>query len=344
MKALVYEGPGRVEVRDAPQTHSPGEALVKVSFAGICGTDMSIVGGKHPRARPPLIPGHEFSGVITSVDENQQGFKVGDRVTAYPLISCGKCIACRTGAAHVCNTLRLLGIDRDGAMAEYASVPLDMLFKLPDELADDVAALIEPVAVCVHAIRESRLRLRDTVLVTGAGPIGLLTGLLLRSSGAREVFISEMDDFRLSMCKRFGLEAINLKSQDVVAFIKDRTSGDEVDVLFEASGAAIAAAQMTELVRPRGQIVMLAVHKEARPIDLRQINFKEIDMIGSRVYTRQDYDLAIPYCAEHSEELAQLITHRVPLEDGPSAFKMFATPEEHSLKVLIDCNAVGGVR
>ncbi len=337
MKALVYEGPEILSVRDIEAKQLPGEALVRVAFAGICGTDMAIVGGKHPRAKAPLVPGHEFSGVIESIDANSRGFAAGDRVTAYPLISCGRCIACRTGNSHVCNTLRLLGIDRDGAMAEYVSVPPDMLFKLPDELSDEVAALIEPVAVCVHAIRESKLRYRDTVLVTGAGPIGLLTGLLLRSSGASRVFISEMDDFRLSMCRRFGLEPIDLKTQEIVPFIKQQTNGDGVDLLFEASGSAAAAAQMTELVRPKGQIVMLAVHKEARPVDLRQVNFREIDMVGSRVYTRQDYDLALPYCAGMISELEQIITHKVPLADGPRAFEIFTNPQEHSLKVLIDC-------
>lgn len=344
MKALVYEEPGKVVVREVPVQQRAGEALVRVALAGICGTDMAIIGGKHPRAKAPLIPGHEFSGIIESVESNTAGFKAGDRVTAYPLISCGKCIACRTGNSHVCNTLRLLGIDRDGAMAEYASVPLDMLFRLPDELDYDIAALIEPVAVCVHAIRESALKYRDTVLITGAGPIGLLTGLLLRSSGASGIYISEIDDFRLSMCRRFGLEPIDLKSQEIIPFIKEKTGGDGVDVLFEASGSADAAAQMTELVRPRGQILMLAVHKEPRPVDLRQINFKEIDMLGSRVYTRQDYELALPYCAAMADELRQVITHRVPLADGPSAFSIFTSPKENSLKVFIDCRSTGESR
>lgn len=340
MNALVYREPGVLALEKRPSLEAaPGEALIDIHYAGICGTDIAIVGGKHPRAKPPLVPGHEFSGIVRTIPENAAGIKPGDRVVPYPLICCGKCHACRTGNAHVCRVLRLLGIDRDGGMAQVASVPVDMLYRFPESLPFDIASLIEPVAVCVHAIRESRLKYRDTVMITGAGPIGLLTGLLLKDAGAENLFVAEIDDFRLSMCAQFGLASIDVKQVDPVAFIREQTDGEGADLLFEVSGAAEAARQMTELVRGRGQIVMLSVHKDPRAVDLRQLNFKEIDMIGSRVYAREDYALAIGCTVRHHKHLEALISHRLPLTEGAKGLDLIADPKVNTLKVLIDCQA-----
>lgn len=339
MKALVYQKPGILSLDDRPMPRpDDGEALIEIRYAGICGTDMAIVSGKHPRAHPPLVPGHEFSGLVVEAPNNRYGIKPGDSVVPYPLISCGSCHACRTGNPHVCRSLKLLGIDCDGGMAQYATVPMHMLFRFQSELPFDMATLIEPLAVCLHGIRESRLKIQDHVLISGAGPIGILTGLLLKDAGLSSLYLSEPDPYRLSVCARLGLQAIDVKRTDLVSFIRSRTADEGVDLLFEASGAEAAAGQMTEWVRCKGQIVMLSVHKEPRLIDLRQINFKEINLIGSRVYTREDFSLAIHCAMRLRPQLEAVVTHRLNLADGAGGLKLIDDPNADTLKVLINCS------
>lgn len=340
MKALVYMGPKNVVVEERNIPDNKDCALIKVSYAGICGSDIGIVSGKHPRAKAPLVLGHEFVGVVESIKENECGIKKGDRVVTYPLIVCGKCLACRTGNEHVCNSLGLIGIDVDGGMAEYASVPIEKLYKVPEGLEDDVATLIEPLAVIVHAINEIGVKFGDVVVVTGAGPIGLLTGLALRDAGASDVYFTEMDDFRLSMCKEFGFKAIDIKNSDAISVIRQNTNNEGADIIIEASGVPKAALDMTEMVRAKGRILMLSVHKQPDPVDLRQINFKEITVLGSRVYTRNDFQYATQYALKIKEDLAKLISHRVPLKNGDEAFRIVDDRNVNKLKILIDCKNI----
>jgi len=268
MKALIYKGPHSVEVEERQIPKEKGNALIKVKFSGVCGTDLAIVDGKHPRAQAPLIPGHEFSGHVVEVEDNMENIKAGDRVTMYPLLSCGNCLACRTGNRHVCNTLKLIGIDCNGCMAEYASVPPNMLIKVPDEIDDEIAALLEPLAVVVHGIYQSGFNMMDEVMITGGGPIGILTGIVLKEIGASHVYITEIDKFRLSVCKKLGFTAIDVEACDPVEYIMGKTDGEGVDLLFEASGSQFAAQQMTDMVRCKGTICMLGVHKKPAPVDL----------------------------------------------------------------------------
>ena len=172
MKAVFFTGKNEIEVRDTkvPQIGQE-EVLINVKFAGICGTDLSIMAGKHPRARPPLIMGHEFSGVIETAGGDVRNLKPGDKVVAEPLISCGTCFACRSGYGYVCQNLGLYGIDAPGAFAEYIALPAGKVFKLPETFDLKKAALIEPLAVAVHAVRLSSLKVTDAVCVLGAGPI-----------------------------------------------------------------------------------------------------------------------------------------------------------------------------
>lgn len=338
MKALIYKDTDTLKTEEREIPCKKSEVLVKVKYAGICGSDLSIVSGKHPRAVAPLVPGHEFSGVVERIDSNANGFVMGDRVVINPLVSCGLCRACRSGNEHVCNTLRLIGIDWDGGMGEYASVPMESLVKIPDELEDDVSALVEPLAVAIHGIRESRLSFLDNVLIIGAGPIGLLTGIVLKDSGASDIYITEVDDFRLSVCKELGLKAIDAKTTDISSFIKKNTGGEGADIVFEASGNAIAARQMTDFVRVKGTVLILSVHKDPHEVDLRALNFKELTFTGSRVYSKLDFEKAVNYAVEIKDALKRIISHRVPLSEGSKAFEFANDKNSNALKVLIDCS------
>ncbi len=336
MKALVYTGPCKVEVRDLPEPAArAGAVKLRMRFCGICGSDIGIFAGKHPRAKAPLILGHEFVGVV---EEGGSGrFKKGDRVTAYPLITCGECLPCRTGSPHVCKTLNLVGIDKDGGMAETAWIDEDMLFKVGDGLSDKVAALIEPLAVIVRSLHQARFNILDSAVVTGAGPIGLLTAIVLRNSGASRIIISDIDEARLAICRTFGFETVDIGKKNLIDYVNEATNGDGVDVVFECSGAESTALEMTKLARVGGTICMTGVHKAPHAVNLLDLNFKEQLLIGTRVYTKREFEQTVAYAETIADELEKLVTHVVPLSKAENVFAMIADPAQATMKVLVDC-------
>lgn len=338
MKALVYAAPGKVEVRTVaePQGRS-GTAKVKMHYCGICGSDIGIVAGKHPRAKAPLVLGHEFVGTVEEVRDGSGRIAAGDRVVAYPLISCGTCRPCRTGHPHVCETLKLIGIDLDGGMADTAWIDEDVLFKVPDQLSDEVAALIEPLAVIVRSMHQARFSLLDSAVVIGAGPIGILTAIVLSDGGASRIVISDVDEARLDLCRTLGFETVNARDTSLVDFITRTTAGEGVDIVFECSGVESAALQMTKIARVGGMICMTGIHKAPHAVDLRDINFKEQILVGSRVYTKHEFESAVAYAATLSEDLEKIVTQIVPLSGAEGVFHMIADPTVNTVKVLIDC-------
>lgn len=340
MKALVYTEPGKVEVRDVPVADGkPGAVKIRMHYCGICGTDIGIVSGKHPRAKAPLVLGHEFVGTIEEVRKGSGRFKPGDRVVAYPLISCGHCLPCRTGNPHVCDTLKLIGIDQDGCIAEYAWIDEDVLFKLPETMSNTTAALVEPLAVVVRSMHQAHFELLDSAVVTGAGPIGILTAIVLKHSGASRIIISDVDEARLSLCKQFGFETVNARQASIVDYVRQSTNGEGVDIVFECSGVESAAAEMTKLARIGGMICMTGIHKAPRPVDLRDMNFKEQILIGSRVYTKREFEMSVAYAASIAADLEKVITQTVPLTKAEGVFDMIADPTVNTVKVLVDCQA-----
>ncbi len=322
MKALVYQGKGMLamEERDIPQPRR-GEALVRVRAAGICGTDLSILAGKHPRAKAPLVMGHELAGELAALDDAAPGgWKVGDRVTVEPLISCGRCLACRTGNAHVCQTLKLYGIDADGAFAEYLRVPVDTLRRLPPGIDFALGALIEPLAVAVHSVRMSDIRLRDTVCVLGGGPIGVLVALVAGLIGPSQVLLCEVQPYRIELCRSLGLEVIDGRQADPVAEVMVRTGGTGADVVFEVAGAPQTVAMAHRMCRVRGEVIQVANPKDPIPTDLLPLSFKELTVKGVRVYATGDFDRAIHIAATSGLPFRRLQSEPFPLAEGEAAF------------------------
>ena len=336
MKALRYLNPGvlKTEEIDAPVC-ADGEALVRVHAAGICGSDMAIFAGKHPRAQPPLVMGHEFAGEIAEIKSGgiETSLVVGDKVTAYPLLMCGKCWACRNGFSHVCHDLKLIGIDRDGAFAEYVSVPLNLLVKVSDRLSFDQAALIEPLAVGVHALEMAGEPDWPTAVVVGCGPIGLLLGLCLQNAGIENLLMCDINPHRVKRAAGLDFQVINSADSNLVDRVTEITKGEGADIVFECAGSAPAALQMCDLVRPRGKIIMVSVHKDPHPVDLRAISFKEISMIGTRVYTPDNYRQALQMMPDLPYE--DVISHRIELERGAEGFDIMGRADD-ACKVIIE--------
>lgn len=339
MKTLVYAGPGKTEVRENPLPElKTGQVRIKVRYCGICGSDIGIYSGKHPRAKAPLVLGHEFIGTIEEIAGESKRFKKGDRVAPYPLLSCGECFACSSGIPHVCRSLKLIGIDVDGGIAEYVNCDEDVLFKLSEGISDKAAAVIEPLAVIIRTMHQADFQMLDTAAVIGAGPIGVLTGIVLKNAGASRIIISDVDQERLNICKEFGLETVNVQDQDLAEYIYRQTDGIGADIVFECSGSAPAAAQMTQICRIGGKICLTGVHKEPHAVNLQDVNFKEQTLVGSRVYTKREFGQAVQYAEKIGKELEKVVTHIVKLKDADTVFDLIGDPKESTLKVLVDCS------
>jgi (R,R)-butanediol dehydrogenase/meso-butanediol dehydrogenase/diacetyl reductase len=321
IEAAVYTGHRifAIERREALPP-GPGEVRLRVAYVGICGTDMHVFhGNMDARVGPRRVIGHEMSGIVESLGEGVEGFAPGDRVVVRPLDHCGTCPACRAGHSHICHRLRFLGLDTDGALQELWTVPAHTLHRLPDGMDLQTAALIEPLAVAVHDVRRARLQVGETALVIGGGPIGMLIAMVARQAGAR-VLLSEINPARLRMAETLGFTGLNPKEQDVAARVTDLTGGRGADAVFEVSGTQPGVDLMTAAAATRGRICMVAIHAKPAQVDLFRFFWREIEMVGARVYEAEDYDRAIALAAG-GLDAARLVTDRHPLRDVQRAFE-----------------------
>ena len=321
MLAARYLGPERLEAREVPlPAISHEEALIEVEACGFCGSDLSIVAGTHPRAKAPLTLGHEICGRISEIESSQTDLRIGNHVTVYPLICCGECHACAHGYPHVCRTLRLYGFDTDGGMAQFIKLPVSALIRLPETMPGQIGALMEPLAVAIHGVSRASLEQVKVVAVLGAGPIGLMTALVARARGVPEVVISDVLPTRLKLATSLGLHAVQAGAELSDA-IMSLSSSNGADLVFECAGATATAAVMTTLVRSRGTIVNLGVFKRPVEVDMQSVNFKELQLLGSRVYERSDFDNAIKLAPQLP--LEPIITTTYPLSEVTQGFEQF---------------------
>lgn len=333
MLAARYLGPNRFEPMEVPvPTSGPDEALIQVEACGFCGSDLGIVTGTHPRSRPPLTIGHEFCGRIVEIRSASSNLRPGDRVASFPLIWCGECFACRHGHSHVCRRLRLFGFDVDGGMAQFVKLPVHSLNRLPEGTTPKVGAMIEPLAVAVHGACRVPIHDARTAVVIGAGPIGLLTALILRRRGLRNLLISDILASRVALAARLGFTAMDGRTE-LSAKVMEATDNEGADLLFDCASSPETARQMTTLVRSRGTIVNIGVFKTPPQVDLQAVNFKELTIVGSRVYTRQDFERAI--AMSPGLPLESLVTDVFPLMQVTQAFDRFRSAED-VCKVIID--------
>lgn len=331
MKAIQFLGANHIEVCDVEYPEVPeGWALIKVSHAGICGTDLNIYAGTHPRAKAPLTMGHEFSGVIA---QDCERFPAGTRVTAYPLISCGTCEPCLTGNKHVCNTLGLYGIDQNGGMAEYVAIPQDQLIELPENVSLKVGAFIEPIAVTVHTLRETGFVPGDNAIVFGCGTIGLCLALTLKQFGARDILLVETDASRLNLAKELGFEAINPMETDLNEVIASHTDGNGFDRVYDCAGANAVAACLMDAVKVRGQIVIVASYKKPPQMPFFKGMAKEVSIHFVRVYRQKDFAIAAEM-AEKEPLFEKIITHVLPAEEAQKGFDLLLTGGTGAVKVM----------
>ncbi|MBC8080757.1 MAG: alcohol dehydrogenase catalytic domain-containing protein [Gorillibacterium sp.] len=327
MKAAVLNQWEQIEIVDVPvPVLGDEEVLIKVKYSGVCGSDVTIYKGSHPTAKTPVILGHEFTGVVERVNSTKRhDLKQGDRVVVEPLISCGDCAACRAGNWHVCRSLKLLGIHSNGGFADYVKVPAAKVIKLKDSINDRVAALTEPFAVGFHVNQRAGTKAGDKVLIIGGGPIGLIVGIVAKRCGAERVVFTELNEARIDIIKSFGFEAINPTQEDVAALSSEITEEAGYDVVFEVSGSQVGLLSATDLCAIRGTIVFVGFPHKRPEFDVIKTIFKELTIVGSRVYTFQDFTRTVRMLEEIVEtkqyDLERIISDTMPLEKAGEAIK-----------------------
>ena len=329
MKAVVYRKATGLTVEDRPvPVLRPGEALVQVRLAGICGTDIHLAEGKRKDAPDSLIPGHEFMGVVAEVADPASCDLVGRRVVAEPIINCGQCPTCRRGHPHVCERLRVRGVHVDGVFAEYAAVGVERIHLVPEGIADRLAAVVEPLAVAVHVVRRARPQVGDTVMVVGAGPIGLLVAQVARQAGAARTVVVEVNPHRLAVATHLGFETLDARDPAQ----QDAPLG--MDVVFEVSGSVPGIARAIRSLRPRGTLLVVGFFPEPPPVELAQVLLKELELRGSRVYASGDFPAALALLEKGAVQVEPLISHVLPLAQIQEAMELCAGGTQ-AMKVLL---------
>jgi 2-desacetyl-2-hydroxyethyl bacteriochlorophyllide A dehydrogenase len=337
MRAAFYNGHRSIRVGDCPVVApAPGQVQLRVSHCGICGTDLHLFhGNMDHRVTLPQVIGHESSAIIEAVGDNVSNWAKGDRVTVRPLDPCGHCPACLRGYGHVCQKLKFIGIDAPGAMQGLWTVPAHTLHRLPAHLTLEHASLVEPIAVACHDVRLGEVQPGEFAVVIGGGPIGALVALVARHKGAR-VVVTEINPFRIQLLQSLGLEVLDPRTTDIPALVQSETGQAGADVVFEVSGAPAGAELMTKLPGVRGRVVMVAVFPKPVPVDLHKFFWREMRLIGTRVYEAQDFDEAIALLASTQIPFAKLITGVYPL-DALEHGQLQMEQGADVMKILIDC-------
>jgi len=338
MKAAYYSGNKTFSIENIPIVEvDEHDVRVDVAYCGVCGTDMHVYhGAMDARVGDHRVIGHEMSGTIGAVGDAVSGLSIGDPVVIRPLDACGDCPACRRGHAHICQNLKFLGLDTDGAFQQSWTVPAHTVHRIPADLPLQHAALIEPVSVACHAVRRSRLAAGEDVLVIGGGPIGMLTAIVAQQAGAN-VTLSEVSKHRLELARELGFIALDPRETDIAEAMYAATGGKGADVVFEVSGSQPGIDTMTEAAATRGRVVMVAIHAEKPQVDLFRFFWREIELLGARVYEAADYEQAIDLVASGAIDCARMITDVRDLDGIGEAFAALSGNAQ-AMKSLIKCS------
>jgi len=334
MKAAIIDTPQHMYIGEAPMPRArAGEVVVRNQAVGICAGDMYIYQGKNPYANMPAIGGHEIAGVIHEVGSGVSHLSEGDFVVVEPFIGCGKCYACRVGKANCCKNLQIIGAHRSGGFAEFVLAPASNIHKVPDGLSATWASFAEPVAIGVQACRRGQIQADDFVLVLGAGPIGLALVEVAQANGAR-VLCTDISPERLVFAQSLGAETI-ASDENLLAHILEKTNGDGMPVVIEATGSPKAMESTIHLVAAGGRIVIVGLVKAGTMIELPALDItrKEITVVGSRAST-QCFPKALALLASGKIRYPKVATE-FNMWDAPSVFaEINATPTKYHKGVL----------
>ena len=334
----VMTKPGVIEFNDVPTPEiKDDEVLVKIIKIGVCGSDIHVYHGKHPYTSYPVVQGHEVSGVIDKLGPDVKDFKIGDQVTIQPQVVCGKCYPCTHGDYHICDELAVMGFQTTGTASEYFAVKAEKVLKLPNNITLDEGAMVEPMAVAVHALSRGGDVKGKNVLVLGAGPIGNLVAQTAKGQGAKSVMITDLSDYRLKLAKECGIDfCINTKEQDLTQAIADNFGANKADLILECVGINPTMEQAITNARKGTDIIVVGVFGDKAMVDLGLVQDRELRLIGTLMYQERDYIQAIELIEQGKIQLKPLITDHFAFKDYLKAYEYIEEKKDQVMKVIIN--------
>jgi len=336
MRALVLQSVGRLELTDVPRpSPAPDQLLVRTEAAVICTSDINDVRRNPFGIRLPMVIGHEAAGTVEAVGRDVCGFSVGDRIATHPVHPCGACDNCRAGMGHLCSAMAHFGLNMQGTFAEYYVVRSDRARIVPREVEWPVAALAEPVSVCLEALAQARVQAGDRLLVIGDGPFGVLIARLAGRLNLAKVVIAGRHDFRLGFARgAVPVNTRNLGDKAPSALKAEAGRPPGYDAVIAAAATAEAVTEGLALLRPKGRLVLFAAMPGLTPLDLFDLHVRELEMVGA-CNDQDRFDEAVGLLGDDSLKLGELITHRLPLREYREAFRLAEEGREEAMKVAM---------
>lgn len=338
MLQQIMTSPGMIEFKEIPMARAKkGEVVVKIMKIGVCGSDIHVYHGKHPFTPYPVTQGHEVSGEIFEIGEGVTGLSIGQKVTIQPQVVCGECHPCRNGKYNLCEELKVMGFQTTGTASEYFAVDAKKITPLPDEMSFDDGAMIEPLAVAVHAVRQAEGVEGKDVVIIGAGTIGILLMQVCKAMGAKTVMVTDISDYRLEKAKECGADyAVNTKNKDFGEAIDKYYGKDKADLIYDCAGSNITMDQAIKHSRKGSTILLVAVFDGLASVDLAVLNDKELNLKSTMMYRNEDYIDSIQLIAEGKINLSNMVSKHFAFRDYEDAYKFIDDNRETALKVIIN--------
>lgn len=320
-----------------PQITQDNQVKIRVRSTGICGSEIHAYHGLHAWRVPPLVSGHEFAGDIVEVGSGVKDYKVGDRVTAEPQYGCGECPLCKKGKYNLCADKKILGATYwSGSFGEYIVTPESTLVRLSDDVSYDEGALIEPIAVGMHAVRTNNVSEQDTVVIIGVGTIGLGVYLSAKIFNPKKIILIDVVEFNLEKAKEMGAEhVINSAKEDVLAKVMELTDGQGADITFLAFGNAATVKQAAQVTTRGGIVSEIAVMPDGVAFPYPDLQIKELTLVGSNMYVREDYEVVCQAIGDGKMDLSKFITKTYPIEQMPEAMEVMDKRAEPIVKIML---------
>ena len=338
MTQAIMTAPGNIVYQDVdiPEVQ-PEQIKVKMKRIGICGSDIHVNHGKHPYTSYPVVQGHEVSAEVVEVGNKVTNCRVGDKVTIQPQVVCGKCYPCTHGMYNDCETLKVMGFQTTGMASEYFVVDAKKALVLPKDMSWDHGAMIEPLAVAVHAVRRySGDMHRKKAVVLGGGPIGNLVAQTAKALGAEVVLLSELSAYRLATAQKCGIATVNPNERNLLDAIVEACGKDRADVIFECIGINPTMKQAIEYARKGSHIIVVGVFGDLATVDMAAVQDHELSLLGSAMYREEDYIKAIDLVAAGKIEFETLITHRFGFREFKKGYDTIDQEKDKAMKVMIN--------
>lgn len=342
----VMTAPREIAFREIPiPAIQDDQVLIRIMKIGICGSDIHVYHGEHPFTSYPVTQGHEVSGEIAAVGKNVCDLSVGQKVTIEPQVVCGECHPCRHGKYNLCEALKVMGFQTTGAASTYFAVGCEKVTPLPDELSFDEGAMIEPLAVAVHAVRQAGDVFGKSVAVLGAGPIGNLVAQVAKGMGAAKVMITDVSAYRLSLATQCGVDSVvNTRDVDFGDAMIEGFGPDKADVIFDCAGNDVTMGQAITHARKGSMILLVAVFASMAKVDLAVLNDHELNLNTSMMYRHEDYVVAIEMVRQEKIRLRPLMSKVFSFGDYGRAYQHIDDNKEAAMKVLIDVQDSSAVK